>query len=111
MSLQRSLASNTPAMTRALKASKFYTRTFVVNHPGFPPLLIEMLNKALGYNASPEYLVFQSSPVPHLHRYDARVHICLGPAADGQSLVLQGRAMPTTDLAIQAAAVEAILHL
>ena len=70
-----------------------------------------MLTKAFGCKSSPDYLVFQSAPVPHLHRYDARVHISLGPAVDGQSLVFQGRAMPTTDLAIQAAAVEAILHL
>ena len=109
MSLQRSLASNTPAMTGTFKAPKFYTRTGAVNHTGFPPLLTEMLTKAFGCNASPDYLVFQSTPVPHLHRYDARVQICPGPAADGQPLVFQGRAMPTTDLAIQAAAVEAIL--
>ena len=56
-------------------------------------------------------LVFQSAPVPHLHRFDARVHISLDLVVDGQPLVFQGRAMPTTDLAIQAAAVEAILHL
>ena len=87
MSLQRSLASNTPAMTSTFKAPKFYTRTFAVNHTGFPPLLAEMLTQAFGYDASPDYLVFQSTPVPHLHRYDARVHISPGPVADGQLLV------------------------
>ena len=111
MSLQRSLASSTPAMTGTFKAPKFHSRTGAVNHPGFPPLLAEMLTKAFGCKASPDYLVFQSAPVPHLHRFDARVHISLGPAVDGQPLVFQGRAMPTTDLAIQAAAVEAMLHL
>ena len=70
-----------------------------------------MLTQAFGCKASPEYLVFQSTPVPHLHRFDARVHIGLGPAVDGQPLVFQGSAMPTTDLAIQVAAVEAILYL
>ena len=79
MSLQRSLASNIPAMTSTLKAPKFYPRTFVVNHTGFPPLLTEMLTKAFGCNASPDYLVFQSTPVPHLHRYDARVHMAQVP--------------------------------
>src|SRR4051812_20392036 len=103
MSLQRSLASNTPAMASALKAPKFYTHTFVVNHTGFPSLLTEILTKAFGCNASPDYLVFQSTPVLHLHRYDARVHIGQGPAVDGQPLVFQGRVMPTTDLVIQAA--------
>ena len=111
MSLQRSLASNTPAMASTFKAPKFHSRTFAVNHPGFPPLLIEMLTKAFGYNASLDYLMFQLTPIPHLHRYDARVHIGPGPAVDGQPLVFQGRAMPTADLAIQAAAVEAILYL
>ncbi|KAM3254921.1 hypothetical protein ACQJBY_048388 [Aegilops geniculata] len=111
MSLQRSLASNAPAMTNTFKAPKFYTRTCAVNHTGFPPLHTEMLTKVFGCNASPEYLVFQSTAVPHLHRYDARVHIGPGPAVDGQPLVFQGRAMPTTDLAIQAAAMEAILYL
>ena len=98
-------------MTGTFKAPKFHSRTGAVNHPGFPPLLAEMLTKAFGCKASPDYLVFQSSPIPHLHRFDARVHISLGPAVDGQPLVFQGRAMPTTDLAIQAAAVEAILYL
>ena len=96
-------------MASTFKAPRFYTRTCVVNHTGFPPLLTEMLTKAFGCKASPDYLVFQSAPVPHLHRFDARVHI--SPAADGQPLVFQGRAMPTSDLAIQTAAVEAILHL
>ena len=96
-------------MTGTFKAPKFHSRTGAVNHPGFPPLLAEMLTKAFGCNASPDYLVFQSAPIPHLHRFDARVGISL--AADGQPLVFQGRAMPTSDLAIQAAAVEAILHL
>ena len=96
-------------MTGTFKAPKFYTRTSAVNHTGFPPLLTEMLTKAFGCKASPDYLVFQSSPVPHLHRFDARV--CISLAADGQPLVFQGRAMPTSDLAIQAAAVEAMLHL
>src|SRR3954467_14334675 len=41
----------------------------------------------------------------------ARVQICPSPAVDGQPLVFQGRAMPTTGLAIQAAAMEAILYL
>ena len=109
MSLQRSLASSTPAMTGTFKAPKFHSRTGAVNHPGFPPLLAEMLTKAFGCKASPDYLVFQSSPIPHLHRFDARV--CISLAADGQPLVFQGRAMPTSDLAIQAAAVEAMLHL
>ena len=98
-------------MTSRFKAPKFYTRTYAVDHTSFPPLLTEMLTKAFGCKASPDYLVFQSAPVPHLHRFDARVHISLGPAVDGQPLVFQGRAMPTTDLAIQAAAVEAILYL
>ena len=83
MSLQRSLASNTPAMASTFKAPKFYTHTCAVNHTGFPPLLTEMLTKAFGCKASPDYLVFQSAPVPHLHRFDARVHISLGPAVDG----------------------------
>ena len=98
-------------MTGTFKAPKFHTRTGAVNHPGFPPLLAEMLTKAFGCKASPDYLVFQSTLVPHLHCFVARVHISLGPAVDGQPLVFQGRAMPTTDLAIQAAAVEAILYL
>ena len=98
-------------MTGTFKAPKFHSRTGAVNHPGFPPLLAEMLTKAFGCKASPDYLVFQSTPVPHLHRYDARVRIVPGPAVDGQPLVFQGRAMPATDLAIQAAAVEAILYL
>ena len=98
-------------MTSSFKTSQYYTRTYAVNHPGFPPLLAEMLTKAFGGKTSPDYLVFQSSPVPHLHRFAARVHISLGLAVDGQPLVLQGRAMPTSDLAIQATAVEAILHL
>ena len=98
-------------MTHVLKAPSFYTGTFAVNHAGFPPLLTEMLTKAFGYNASPDYLVFQSTPIPHLHRYDARVHIGPGPVVDGQPLVFQGRAMPTADLAIQAVAMEAILYL
>ena len=111
MSLQRSLASNTPVMASTLKTTKFHSRTSAVNHVGFPPLLAEMLTQAFGYDASPDYLLFQSTPVPHLHRYDARVHISPGPAADVQPLVFQGRAMPTTDLAIQTAAMEAILYL
>ena len=111
MSLQKSLASSSPAMASTFRAPKFYTCTCAVNHTGFPPLLAEMLTKAFGYNASPDYLVFQSTPVPHLHRYDARVHISPGPTVDGQPLVFQGRAMPTTDLAIQATTVEAILYL
>jgi len=109
MSLQRSLASSTPVMASSSKTPTYYTRTYAVNHPGFPPLLAEMLTKAFGCKASPDYLVFQSSPVPHLHRFDARV--CISLAADGQPLVFQGRAMPTSDLAIQAAVVEAMLHL
>ena len=98
-------------MTGTFKAPKFYTRTCAVNHTGFPTLFTEMLTIAFGCKASPDYLVFQSAPVPHLHRFVARVHISLGPAADVQPLVLQGRAMPTSGLAIQAAVVEAILHL
>ena len=98
-------------MASSSKTPTYYTRTYAVNHPGFPPLLAEMLTKAFGGKTSPDYLVFQSTPVPHLHRFVARVHISLGPAADVQPLVLQGRAMPTSGLAIQAAAVEAILHL
>ena len=110
-SLQRSLASSFPVMTSSSKTSTCYTRTCAVNHTGFPPLLTEMITKAFGCKASSEYLVFQSTPVPHLHRFVARVHISLGPAADVQPLVLKGRAMPTSGLAIQAAVVEAILHL
>ena len=53
MSLQRSLASSTPAMTGTFKAPKFHSRTGAVNHTGFPPLLTEMLTKAFGYKASP----------------------------------------------------------
>ena len=98
-------------MTGTFKAPKFHTRTGDVNQPDFPPLLAEMLTKAFGCKANPDYLVFQSAPIPHLHRYDARVQISPGPAVDGQPLVFQGRAMPTTDLAIQVAAVEAILYL
>ena len=98
-------------MASTFKAPKFRSRAFAVNHPAFPPILTEMLTKAFGCKASPDYLVFQSAPVPHLHRFAAIVHISLGPAADVQPLVLQGRAMPTFGLAIQAAAVEAILHL
>ena len=98
-------------MASTLKTNKFHSRTSTINHAGFPPLLAEMLTKAFGGKTSPDYLVFQSTPVPHLHRFVARVHISLGPAADVQPLVLQGGAMPTSDLAIQAAAVEAILHL
>ena len=109
MFLQRSLASNTPVIASTLKTTKFHSHTSSVNHAGFPPLLAEMLTKAFGCKASPDYLVFQLSPVPHLHRFDARV--CISLAADGQPLVFQGRAMPTSDLAIQTAAVEAILHL
>ena len=78
MSLQRSLASNTPVMASTLKTTKFHSRTSAVNHAGFPPLLAEMLTQAFGYDASPDYLVFQSTLVPHLHRYDARVHISPG---------------------------------
>ena len=111
MSLQKSLASSSPAMARTFRDPRFYTRTCAVNHTGFPTLLAEMLTKAFGCKARPDYLVFQSSPVPHLHHFDARVHISLSPAVDGLPLVLQGRAMPTSDLAIRAAAVEAILHL
>ena len=87
MSLQRSLASSTPAMTGTFKAPKFHSRIGAVNHTGFPPLLTEMLTKAFGCKASPDYLVFQSSPVPHLHRFDARV--CISLAADGQPLVFR----------------------
>ena len=87
-------------MTSTHETTKFHSRTGAVNHPGFPPLLAEMLTQAFGYDASPDYLVFQSTPVPHLHHYDARVQICPGPATDGQPLVFQGRAMPTSDLAI-----------
>ena len=45
-------------MTGTFKAPKFYTRTDAVNHIGFPPLLTEMLTKAFGCKASPNYLVF-----------------------------------------------------
>ena len=75
-------------MTSSSKTPTYYTRTYAVNHPGFPPLLAEMLTKAFGGKTSPDYLVFQSTPVPHLHRFVARVHISLGPAADVQPLVL-----------------------
>ena len=46
-------------MTGTFKAPKFYTHTCAVNHTAFPPLLIEMLTKDFGCNASPDYLVFQ----------------------------------------------------
>ena len=46
-------------MASTLKAPKFHTRSFAVNYHGFPPLLAEMLTKAFGCNASPDYLVFQ----------------------------------------------------
>ena len=45
-------------MASTFKAPKFYTRTFAVNHTGFPPILAEMLTQAFGYDASPDYLVF-----------------------------------------------------
>lgn len=89
----------------------FHSRTSAAGHVGFPPLLSDMLAQALDCNTSPEYMVFQSEPVPHLHRYQAKVQICPGPAEDGKPLIFLGRPMPTPVLAIQTAAAEAIARL
>ena len=74
-------------MASSSKTPTYYTRTYAVNHPG-SPLLAEMLTKAFGGKTSPDYLVYQSAPVPHLHRFAAIVHISLGPAGDVHPLVL-----------------------
>lgn len=70
-----------------------------------------MLSQALGCVVSPEYLVLQSDPVPHLCRYFAKVFICPGPVKDGKPLDFQGKPMPTPVLAIQTATAEAIARL
>jgi hypothetical protein len=67
-----------------------------------------MLTQALGCNTIPVYLVFQSDPVPHLCRFEAKVVINPGPAKDGKPLVFKGKPMPTSVLAVHTAAVEAL---
>ena len=53
MSLRRSLASNTPAMASTLKAPKFYTSTFAVNHTGFHLFLLRCSPKPLAVMLAP----------------------------------------------------------
>ena len=98
-------------MASSSKEPTFHIRIFAIGHAGFPPILSDMLTQALGSSVSPEYLVFQSEPVPHLCRYQAKVHICPSPTEDGKPLTCQGKPMPTPALAVQTAAAEAIGRL
>ena len=70
-----------------------------------------MLAQALDCSALPVYLVFQSDPVPHLCRYFAKAYVSPGPAPDRKPLNLQGKPMPTPELAVQMAAAGAISRL
>ena len=90
---------------------KFHSQTLAKGYNGFPPILSNMLTQALGCNTTPVYLVFQSEPVPHLCRYEAKVLLRPGPARDRKPLVFKGKPMPTTALAVQTAATEAITRL
>lgn len=81
------------------------------DYDGFPPILSNMLTQVLGWNTTPVYLVFQSEPVPHLCRYEAKVLLRRSPAKDGKPLIFKGKPMPTSVLAVQTAAAEAIFRL
>ena len=98
-------------MASSSKAFKYHSQTRAHGYDGFPPILINMLTQALGCNTIPVYLVFQSDPVPHLCRFEAKVLINPGPAKDGKPLVFRGKPMPTSVLAVHTAAVEAITRL
>src|ERR1043165_5360980 len=89
----------------------FHSKTSAVHHVGFPRLLWELLSQALGCVVSPDYRVFQFEPVPRLSRYCARVSFSLGPDKIDEPVVFEGRPMPTSALAIQAAAASAISRL
>jgi hypothetical protein len=98
-------------MASSSKTFKFHSQTRANGYDGFPPILINMLTQALGCNTIPVYLVFQSDPVPHLCRFEAKVVINPGPSKDGRPLVFIGKPMPTSVLDVHTAAVEAITRL
>src|SRR3954462_868950 len=98
-------------MSGFFKAPTLHSKTSAVNHAGFPRLLWEMVSQALGCVVDPEYHVFQYEPVPRLCRYSAKVLIHLGPDKIAEPVVFVGKPTPTTALAIQTAATEAVSRL
>src|SRR4051812_8565916 len=98
-------------MSGFFKAPIFHSKSSAVTHAGFPRLLWEMVSQALGCVVNPDYHVFQSEPVPRLCRYSVKVLIHLGPDKIAEPVVFVGKPMPTSALAIQMAAAEAVSRL
>src|SRR4051812_48219375 len=98
-------------MSGSFRNPTFHNKTSAVNHAGFRRLLWEMLSQALGCVVNPDYLVFQSEPVPRLCRYCAKVIIHLGAGNFEEPVVFEGSPIPPPALAIQAAAAAAISSL
>ena len=85
--------------------------TTASDQTGFPPLLWKVVCDLLGSPALPRYVVFESSLSFKGSEFRADVHISPCPLGTNHPYLIQGRSMPTLEMAIQFAAWESLVRL
>ena len=78
---------------------------------GFPPLLWKVVCDLLGSPVRPRYVVFESPISFARSEFRADVHIRPCLLGTNQPYLIQGRSMPTVEMAIQFAAWESLVRL
>ena len=85
--------------------------TTASDQTGFPPLLWKVVCDLLGSPVRPRYVVF-GSPISFAgSEFRADVHIRPCPLGTNQPYLIQGRSMPTLEMAFQFAAWESLVRL
>ena len=81
------------------------------DHGGFPLMLWKAVCHFLGNPARPRYVVFETSLSPAGSEFQVEVHIGSCQLGISPTYLIQGKSMPTLDLALQVAAWEGLVRL